>query len=129
MRPSGEEERMKRRTARNRRRFLGALGIAGLGAAVAPTALIAGTLAAKSSKPRASKPPAAATPPAANAPPPPSDDALALAEIVRRRYGAHLSPEQLEGVTREIEQRLGGGRALRAAKLANGDEPDVTFHA
>ena len=121
---------MKRRA--NRRRFLGALGVAGLGAAVAPSALIARAVAASQPKPRAAKPPAAAKPVAPadpNAPPPPSDDARALAEIVRRRYGAHLSPEQLEGVTRELEQRLGGGRALRAAKLANGDEPDATFHA
>lgn len=62
-------------------------------------------------------------------PPAISEDARALADIIKRRYGLHLTPEQLEAVTREIENRLQGGKALRAAKLANGDEPDFTFHA
>jgi hypothetical protein len=62
-------------------------------------------------------------------PPEISDDARTLAEIVKRRYGQYLTPEQLEGVTREIDDSLQGGKKLRAAKLANGDEPDFTFHA
>src|SRR5438876_171012 len=68
---------------------------------------------------------------AASAPKPPeiSDDARALAEIVKRRYGQHLTAEQLESVTKEIENRLQGGKALRAAKLANSDEPDFVFRA
>jgi hypothetical protein len=45
------------------------------------------------------------------------------------RYGAHLTPEQLEAVTREIDSRVTGGKKLREAKLANSDEPDFTFQA
>src|SRR5439155_724736 len=56
-------------------------------------------------------------------------DEGALAEIVKRRYGQHLTAEQLESVTKEIENRLQGGKALRAAKLANSDEPDFVFRA
>ena len=53
----------------------------------------------------------------------------ALAEIVRRRYGKHLTPEQLEAVARELDGRLQGGKRMRETRLANGDEPDFTFHA
>ena len=48
-------------------------------------------------------------------------------EIVRRRYGKHLTPEKLEAVTREMDGRVQGGKRLRESKLANGDEPDFTF--
>ena len=48
---------------------------------------------------------------------------------MKRRYGQHLTAEQLESVTKEIENRLQGGKALRAAKLANSDEPDFVFRA
>ena len=77
-------------------------------------------------------PPATAAPPdtaKASAPPPISEDAKALAAIVQRRYGQHLNEKQLEAVTRQIENGLQGGKALRAAKLANSDEPDFTFRA
>ena len=111
----------------HRRRFL---QLAGLG--LSTTALGGSALAQTSTPP--STPPAAATPatpPAAAAPegpPPISEDARSLAEIVRRRYGKHLTPDQLEAVTRELDQRVQGGRRLKDAKLANGDEPDFTFH-
>jgi len=53
----------------------------------------------------------------------------ALATIVRRRYGQHLTDKQLEAVTLELENRLQGGKRLRDSKLANADEPDFTFKA
>lgn len=110
----------------DRRRFLRTVGLAGLSSALAPTV----HALAQSSTPPAggpgAKPDSAAAPPAQ---PEISDDARTLAEIVRRRYGKHLSPEQLEAVTRELDGRIRGGKALRDAKLANADEPDVTFHA
>ena len=117
-----------------RRRLLRVMGLAGLTSLGAP-ALAMGQ--AKPDSARASAPPERgappqqepASPPAAAKPPEISDDARALAEIVKRRYGQHLTPEQLEAVTKEIENRLQGGKGLRAAKLANGDEPDFTFHA
>ena len=112
----------------HRRRFLQVVGL-GLSSALGGAAL------AQTSPPATppATPPApatAATPPAApDAPPAISEDARALAEIVRRRYGKHLTPEQLEAVTRELDQRVQGGRRLKDAKLANHDEPDSTFHA
>jgi len=110
----------------DRRRFLQSAGLAGLASLCAPVMAAA---QAKSSSPGGARPDSAAAPPAAAKPPEISDDAHALAEVLKRRYGQHLTPEQLEAVTKEIENRLQGGKALRAAKLANGDEPDFTFHA
>ena len=121
-----------------RRRLLRALGLAGLTSLGAP-ALAMGQARSDSARGAAPKAPAAPAAPgaphdsagAASAPKPPeiSDDARALAEIVKRRYGQHLTAEQLESVTKEIENRLQGGKALRAAKLANSDEPDFIFRA
>jgi hypothetical protein len=114
-----------------RRRVLRALGIAGITSLGAP-ALAMGQARPDSARGAAKAPAAAAAPgapsPAAK-PPEISEDARLLAELVKRRYGQHLTPEQLEAVTKEIDGRLKGGKALRDAKLANGDEPDFTFHA
>jgi hypothetical protein len=35
----------------------------------------------------------------------------------------------MEAVTRELDNRIQGGKRMRETKLANGDEPDFTFHA
>lgn len=112
----------------HRRRFL---QLAGLGLS---TTAFGGSALAQTATPPATTPPATtpATPPAAAAPegpPPISEDARALAEIVRRRYGKHLTPDQLEAVTRELDGRVQAGRRLKDLKLANSDEPDFTFHA
>ena len=113
----------------NRRRFLQLLALAGVSTVVGATRG-GRAQAAASSKPRvaAAVVPAdsTSTPPAD---PPISDDAKALATIVQRHYGQHLTAAQLDDVTREIDQRLQGGARLRAVALANGDEPDFTFHA
>ena len=66
---------------------------------------------------------------AAKAPEGPSEDAKALAGILRRRFPDRLSEEQWAAVTRGLDGRLASGRALKEAKLANGDEPDFTFRA
>jgi hypothetical protein len=110
----------------DRRRFLQSAGLAGLASLCRPAMVAA---QAKPAAPGGARPDSAAAPPAAAKPPEISDDARALAELLKRRYGQHLTPEQLEAVTKEIENRLQGGKTLRAAKLANGDEPDFTFHA
>ena len=110
----------------DRRRFLKTLGLAGLSSTLLPRALAFA---------QATPPPAAAAPAkpdSAAAPAAPaeiSEDARSLTEIVRRRYGKHLTPEQLEAVARELDGRVQGGKRLRETKLANGDEPDFTFHA
>ena len=115
-----------------RRRVLRVLSLAGL------TSLGAPALSLAQSRPDTSRaagaktaPPAPSggAPAAGEKPPEISADAKTLAEIVKRRYGQHLTPEQLEAVTKELDSRIQGGTALRKAKLANGDEPDFTFHA
>jgi hypothetical protein len=114
-----------------RREFLRRVGAAGLAVSIVG----ADALAAKAAAPAPAVPPAAAPAKpdsAAAAPPvpgPPSDDALALTGILKRRFPQRLTPEQWDGVTKSLDQRLDSGRRLRATKLANGDEPDSTFRA
>ena len=59
----------------------------------------------------------------------PSEEAKALAEVLRQRYPDRLTPEELKSVTNDFDGDLAGIKALREKKLANGDEPDITFHA
>ena len=113
--------------APDRRRFLATLGIAGLSTALAPPIQALAQAANPPAAPAAPAKPDTAAAPAA--PPEISEDARSLAEIIRRRYGKHLTPDQLEGIARELNGRITAGRSLRDSKLANGDEPDVTFHA
>ena len=89
---------------------------------------------AKSTPPAPPPAPAPAAPPApaaeaAPAAAAPSDEARALAEVVRRRYGDQLSEGDLQTITRDIDGDLRGAKRLRDVKLANADEPDTTFHA
>ena len=112
--------------ARARRSFIKAVGLAGLSSALAPPLLALAQSAPPPGKGDAApaKPDSASTP---ALPPEISEDARALAEIVRRRFGKHLTPEQLEDVARELDSRVRGGQTLRKTTLANSDEPDVTF--
>ena len=114
--------------AADRRRFLKTVGLAGLSSALAPTVVAFAQSATPPAGSTPAKPDSAVAPAAPAGPPEISEDARSLAEIVRRRYGKHLTPEQLEAVARELDGRIRGGKALREAKLTNGDEPDVTFH-
>lgn len=112
--------------ALDRRRFLRVVALAGLGVSAA-----GGHVLAQSGAPAAA-PPATTTPaaPAPNAPEPISEDARALAGVLRRRYAAHpLDDAQWESVMRDVDGDLSLGKALRGAKLENADEPDVTFEA
>jgi hypothetical protein len=116
----------------DRRRFLKTVGLAGLSSALVPTALAMAQATRPPGGAAPAKPDSAAPAPPAPAPAAPaeiSEDARSLAEIVRRRYGKHLSPEQLEAVARELDGRVQGGRRLREHRLANADEPDFTFRA
>jgi len=110
-----------------RRGFLRLLALVGMSSAVGRASF---SLAADPpSKPAKAAAPADTAANAAPAPTPPSEDALALAGIVERRYGRHLSPEQLAEVTRELDGRVRQGEALRKLALSNSDEPDFTFGA
>jgi hypothetical protein len=107
-----------------RREFLKLVGAAG----------IAGTMPGAVSAFAQALPPARAAAPAdttahAAVPSGPSEDAVALAGILRRRFPDRLNEEQWAKVTRDLDSRLGSGKRLRELKLANGVEPDCTFRA
>lgn len=98
---------------KSRRGFLKALAVA----PVVPGAL----------GPQSPPPPPAGLPVAAGA-----NDSVseALAEAIRRRFGAHLDAAELEEVRRELERNRSAAERLRAAaRLVNADEPVTRFEA
>ena len=113
----------------DRRRFLKTVGLAGLSSALVPPMMALAQSVTPPAGTAPAKPDSAAAPAAPAGPPEISEDARSLTEIVRRRYGKHLTPEQLEAVARELDGRIRAGKTLRDAKLTNGDEPDFSFHA
>ncbi|HTY76732.1 MAG TPA: hypothetical protein VMI34_02845 [Candidatus Bathyarchaeia archaeon] len=48
-------------------------------------------------------------------------------EIVRQRYGARLTPEQLEDLRKTVRGQVDAARAVRAVRLTNADEPLPRF--
>lgn len=111
------------RAAVGRREFLKLVGAAGI------AGTLPGAVSALAQAPAPAAPAAALadTTARAAAPSGPSEDALALAGILRRRFPDRLNDEQWAKVTRDLDSRLGSGRRLRELKLANGVEPDFTF--
>ena len=111
----------------SRRRFAKTLAAAALAAPAA--------LAARAQTPPATKEPAAPPNPQPTpaqqpqAPPRPSPLAEAYTEVARLRFGASLSPEQLQAVKRDLEGNVRTAERLRAFKLKNSDEPDFAFEA
>jgi hypothetical protein len=73
--------------------------------------------------------PPAATPTPVPVPDAPSSVAEALTEVVRIRWGRHLSGEQLGRVAKALDGRLKGAEAMKKVALTNADEPDVSFFA
>jgi hypothetical protein len=111
-----------------RRRLLGLLGLAG----VAPLWWAGARAADEPPKPGAARaaPATPAAPPPAGAPAEgPSQDAVELAGLARRRYGAYLDEDRIQELTARIDGNLKSAEALRKVKLANADEPDFTFRA
>jgi hypothetical protein len=101
-----------------RRGFLKSLALAPL----APAAL----------GPQAAPAPAPAPPPAAAPAPPTGQEAVAeaLAEAVKREFGAHLDDAGLVAVKKELTRNLESAARLRqAARLGNADEPVSRFEA
>jgi hypothetical protein len=115
---------------RARRRFLKTLGIAGITTALGPAArsFAQTTPAGPAIYPPGVPPPKGAAP-AAGGKEAPSEDAHALAAIIRRRYGKFLNSGQVDSITRDFDGDLQAAKRLHDFKLTNGDEPDVTFHA
>jgi len=112
-----------------RRDFLKLVGLAGLSSTlVAPVRALAQAAKGAAADSAKSAPAMPDTSKAEEAKPP-SEDAIALSMIVRRRYGEHLNADQLKAITDELDFRVQSGERLKAAKLTNGDEPDVTFKA
>ena len=112
-----------------RRRFVQLMGWAGA-AAVAHGGPALAAAAQKSKV--ANRPVTPPSPPASPSPAPGSEvsaEARALAEVVKQRYGANLSPQELEAITKDLEGDLKAIQRLRESKLANADEPDITFKA
>ncbi|MEO8055245.1 MAG: hypothetical protein ABI768_08830 [Acidobacteriota bacterium] len=72
---------------------------------------------------------AAPTPTPVPTPEAPSSVAEALTEVVRIRWGKHLSGEQLGDIAKALDGRLKGAEAMKKVKLTNADEPDVVFTA
>ena len=60
---------------------------------------------------------------------PAADPAKALAEIVRARYGKHLSEEQLKDIEKSIGRGQRAAEFLKRTALQNGDEPSFVFRA
>lgn len=114
-----------------RRAFLQLIGAAGIAAAVpqAAQALAAPATPPASSAPAPTPQPAAPTPPGDAAAKGPSEEAKAFAAILRKRFPDRLTDKQWDDVTDDLDGRLASGKRLRASKLANGDEPDMTFKA
>jgi hypothetical protein len=103
-----------------RRRFLMLMGLACASTTLA--ALAPGAIAAP--------PPAPPAPAATEAEPKaPSTEARSLGEAVRARWPGRLDDAQQAALVQDLDDRLEGGRALRALPFANGDEPDFEFHA
>ena len=91
-----------------RREFTKALAVA------AALPLVGGVPSARADEPAKPKPPSTAE---------------SLAEMIRSRYGKHLTEEQLKRVRSQVERNLRSGAALRRPPLRNGEEPDSVFLA
>lgn len=102
--------------ALDRRAFLQLLGAAGV------ASMLPGVNEAK-----AQAAPPAVAPATPSAPAAPSEDARALAALLKRRFPDRFSEAQWESIVRDFDGDLGLGKRLRALKLKNSDEPDSTF--
>lgn len=111
-----------------RRRFVQLMGWA----SVVAMARGGPALAAAAGKTRLKSAPPPPPPPDTSAsarPPEISEEARALAEVVKHRYGAQLGGDDLQTITRDLDGDLRAMKRLSEVKLANADEPDLTFHA
>lgn len=106
----------------SRRAFAKTLAVAAAAPALLPAAALGQAAPAATPTP-------ALTPTSVPTPEAPSSVAEALTEVVRIRWGKHLSGEQLGEIAKAIDGRLKAGEAMKKVKLGNADEPDVVFFA
>lgn len=99
-----------------RRDFALTIGAATLGACVGTPAV-----------PPAPPPVAATVPPADPAADANGALADAMTQLVRQRYGAHLTDDQIKSVREDLVSGLRASDRLRAILLPNGTEPDIVF--
>jgi hypothetical protein len=120
---------MSNRSKPDRRGFLKSVGLAGISSVLVAPALSSARQPAPAAPAPAPATPAPADTAQAAAPPELGEDARALAGIIERRYGAHLSKEQLGSIAQDFDGDLKALKRMREVKLGNGDEPDFTFRA
>ena len=70
-----------------------------------------------------------ATPAAPAAPEHSTGEARLLTEVLRARYPDRFNEAQWTSIATDFDGDLAGSKRLRAIKLTNGDEPDITFRA
>lgn len=91
---------------------------------------LASTLAHAQNKAAPKEPPAPPNPqPSPSPQQKPSPVADAYFEVLRARFGEHITPEQVEQVKKDLQGNVRASDALRAVKLRNEDEPDFIFGA
>jgi hypothetical protein len=120
---------MSDRSKTDRRRFLKTVGMAGITSALVAPVLAGAQVPAPAPAPGPAVVPAPGDTAKPAAPPEIGEDARALAGVIERRYGQHLSKAQLESIARDFDGDLKALKRMREVKLGNGDEPDFTFKA
>ena len=112
-----------------RRRFVFWVGGAGLASLAGGfTALLGLAPGRADAQGKSSPPPPAAAPAMPEKAPEISDEARALHGVLIARYGKDLDAAQSQGLLEAVENGVQSGRALRAKKLMNGQEPQAIFH-
>jgi hypothetical protein len=120
---------MSSRSKTDRRRFLKTVGLVGISSTLVAPALSGAQAPAPAAPPVPAATPAPADTAQAGTPAEIGEDARALAGIIERRYGQHLSKEQLESIARDFDGDLKALKRMGETKLGNGDEPDFIFRA
>jgi hypothetical protein len=112
---------------RDRRGFLKMLAA---GATLLPAAARAqAPTSPPSTTPPAQPAPTPATPATPSGPEHSTGEARLLTEVLRARYPDRFNETQWASIASDFDGDLSGSKRLRAMKLTNGDEPDVTFRA
>jgi hypothetical protein len=95
----------------------------------AATTLLPVAARAQAPAPTQPAPAPPATPAAPAAPEHSTGEARLLTEVLRARYPDRFNEAQWTSIATDFDGDLAGSKRLRAIKLTNGDEPDITFRA